>query len=75
MDLHEYYKIYDQYCWFENPANGFALFTKEEYEMMVAQDEEHQAEMEAENAWLRKAEETTYEDMAFEKYEWERMYT
>ena len=71
----EHYKLWDQYCWFENPKNGFSLFSKEEYEHMVYQDEVHQAEMEAENAWLRKAEQASYDDMAFEKWEWERMYT
>lgn len=71
----EHYELWDQYCWFENPKNGFSLFSKQEYAEYQDQLMEEQAEMEAENAWLRKAEQASLDDMGFDRWEWERMYT
>jgi len=69
----DFFKDYDDYCWFSDPKNGSPLMTSQEYQDYVEymyQAEEHQAEMEAENAWLRKAEEGI--DDGFDRWEWER---
>lgn len=71
----KFFKDWDNYCWFQNPKNGFGLMTKEEYDQMEAEADYDRSCIEAENAWLRKAESANYDDMAFEKWEWERMYT
>ena len=65
-----FFKDWDDYCFFQNPKNGYPLLSQEEYYEMNQHMEEHQAEMEAEGAWLRHAERTTLDDMGFE--EWER---
>lgn len=70
-----FFRDYDEYCFFKNPANGFGLFTKDEYDEYIHQcemDEEVQAEIEAENAWLRKAESASIDDYGFERWEFER---
>jgi hypothetical protein len=70
----QFFKDWDMYCLFKNPATGYSLYTKDEYEEYLAYMDQHEAEQEAENAWLRHAESASYDDMAFERYEWERMY-
>jgi hypothetical protein len=69
MDIQTFYKIYDQYCLFKNPVTGFALMTKDEFDEMCYWDEVHQAEQDAENAWLVHAERTTNDDIGFEQHE------
>lgn len=75
-DPAEFFKLYDDYCFFKNPKNGFPLFTLEqyrEYEHELELDEECRAEQEAENAWLRHAENQV--DEGFERWEWSRLYS
>ena len=70
----EFFKIYDDYCFFQNPANGFGLMSKDEYHEYMCCQAEYEAEQYAESAWLRHAEMGSMEDYAFERYEHERMY-
>jgi hypothetical protein len=74
MTTQEHYEMWDDYCFFKNPSNGYALMTKDEYLMMEEYAEQEYAEQQAENAWLRQAEMATYDDMAFEEYEHSRLY-
>lgn len=70
----QFFKDFDDYCFWKNPING-GLYSKEDYEeylLRLNYEEQHEAEQYAENAWLRHAEQASYDDMAFEKYEWER---
>lgn len=72
----EFYKDWDSYCFFKNPKNGFPLMTKEEYDYYVQFEmykDEHEAEIEAENAWLRHAENQV--DYGFEQWEHSRLYS
>jgi hypothetical protein len=62
----QYFKDWDDYCYLQNPKNGYALLSQEEMNQHM---EEDQAIIEAEGAWLRYAERTTMEDMGFEQYE------
>lgn len=68
-----YYKDWDDYCYFQNPKNGFPLMNQTEYDeycQRMDYEDEHEAEIYAENAWLRHAE-NQYDD-GFERWEWER---
>lgn len=70
-DKEQYYKDWDDYCWFSNPKNGFPLMSIKEYDeycQRLQYEDEHEAEQYAENAWLRKAEQGI--DDGFD--EWER---
>jgi hypothetical protein len=73
----KFFELYDEYCncAAAHELSGYGLMTEQEYAEFKSHEEEAEAEMYAESAWLRHAERTTYEDMAFEKYEHERMYT
>ena len=64
--------FYEVYCYHVNPANHSPLLTQEQLWEYNAQAAEHEAEMYAEGAWLRHAERTTAEDMAFERWEHDR---
>ena len=73
MTKQEHYKMYDQYCWFKDPSNGYGLLTEQELAEMEMYDYEARAEQEAENAWLRKAESQC--DPGFEQWEHSRLYS
>jgi hypothetical protein len=69
----EFFEDYDNYCFHKDPKNNSSLFSKSEYEDYLEfqyYDDMHTAEQEAENAWLRKAEEGI--DDGFDRWEWER---
>jgi len=49
------------------------LISKDEHLKREAEYEDDLATIEAENAWVKKSEETTLEDMAFDRWEGERL--
>jgi hypothetical protein len=66
-----YYKDWDDYCYFQDPKNGFPLMSGEEFNDYVEyMNESQEAEIHAENAWLRKAEQGI--DDGFDRWEFER---
>ena len=67
--IQEHYEAWDEYCLFSDPSYGFPLMTRQEYEEMEYADAvaEQEAEIYAENAWLRKAEQGV--DDGFEQWE------
>lgn len=72
----EFFEMYDSYCWFTNPVNGFPLMTKAEYDYYCQEqdyNDQHEAEQYAENAWLRHAE--SQYDYDFERWEQGRVYS
>ena len=73
--IQEHYEAWEEYCFFKNPING-GLYTKEDYEEHCYREQciaEHEMEMEAENAWLRHAENQV--DYGFEQWEHSRLYS
>ena len=77
LNPQKFFKLYDEYCncCVAQELSGYGLMTEQEYAEFKYYEEEHQAEMDAENAWLRKAEMGTLDDYGFDRWEHERMYT
>jgi len=72
----EFFEMYDSYCYFTNPANGFSLMTQKEYDYYCQEldyEAEHEMEIESESAWLRHAENQV--DHGFEEWEHSRLYS
>lgn len=69
-DPQGFFKVYDDYCFFQNPKNGFSLMTQDEFYEYNQQLLEEEGEQYAESAWLRHAESASLDDYGFE--EWER---